>query len=266
MKYILTLVFCLGFFSISNSFGQEEAKKVVIVKKTVDENGKTTTERQEASGKEADALIKKMKEDGNLEGIDIEIEMEKAMKSGSTKKETSENITIEKTIENGKEMTMYKIVTEENGEKKVMVWKGDGEMPAEMAEKLKNADIKSEKFNDGKEMRIIVEMDDQDDGTVKERVFTTEKEIVVKEASENKVRLGVMIEDDSEGVVISDIISNSVAEKSGLKNGDIILKINDTYVFNTDMLLKALSPFDSGDKVKVTYLREGKEKKTEAKF
>ena len=60
MKYLLALLFCLGFMSTINSYGQEKTKKVVIVKKTVDKNGKTVTERKEASGVEADILIKEL--------------------------------------------------------------------------------------------------------------------------------------------------------------------------------------------------------------
>ncbi len=265
MKYIFTLFLCLGFFSMSNSFGQEKSKKVVIVKKMIDDNGKTTMERKEASGAEADALIKELKEDGSLEGIDIEVEVEQEIKSGSSKKETLEDITIEKSIENGKEMTTYKIVTEKDGEKKVMVWKGDGEMPAEMEEILENVEIKTSTINDGKEMKITIDAEGDEDTEIHE-THTIEKRIVVKRQNDNKVSLGIMIEDDAEGVVASDIVEDSAAKRAGLKSGDTILKINDTYVFNTNMLLKVLADFDKGDKVKVTYLRDGKEKTTDVRF
>jgi len=265
MKYIFTLILCLGFLSISSSFGQEKSKKVVIVKKTVDNNGKTTTERKEASGTEADALIKELKEDGSLEGIDVEVEVEQSMKSGSSKKETLEDISIEKSIEDGKEKTTYKIVTEKDGEKKVMVWKGEGEMPAEMAELLENVDIETNTSKDGKEMSITIDAEGDEETEIHE-THTVEKRIVVKRQKENKVSLGIMIEDDSEGVVVSDIVPDSVAKKSGLRSGDTILKINDTYVFNTKMLLKVLADFEKGDKVKVTYLRDGKQMTTKAEF
>ena len=266
MKYIFTLIICFGFISISSSFGQEETKKVVIVKKTIDASGQEIVQREEASGKEADALIKKMKEDGDLEGIDIEVEIEKSKKSGSSKKEKLEDVSIEKSIVNGKEVTSYKIVTEENGEKKVMVWKGDGEMPAEMAEKLKHLDIKTESFdiNDEKTMRITIDTGEHDeDSDIHE---SHEKRIYFSEENKNKVTLGIMIEDDSQGVVVSDIVADSVAKNIGLKSGDTIVKINDGYVFNTDMLLKALSKFDKGDSALVTYLRDGKENTVRAAF
>ena len=312
MKYIFTILLCFGFLLTTTSFGQEETKKVVIIKKVKGADGKTSTERQEASGKEADALIKKMKEDGTLEGIDIDVEIEKAKKDG-TAKSIRKEVSIEKTIKDGKEVKSYKIVTENNGEKKVMrwsgegempaeiaemlkneeieieveekdgdkkvyeiitedggekkvlFWNGDGEMPAEMAEALKDVDIKTMQSKDGEHMTIKVEMDDDGEHTEVHESHKMEKRIRIKD-SPNKVTLGVMIADDSQGVIISNVVDKSVAQKAGLKTGDTIIKINDTYVFNMDMLLKALSKFDKGDTAKVTFLRDGKEKKVKAKF
>ena len=266
MKYVFTLLICLGFIAISNTFGQEETKKVVVIKKTINENGQTTTEREEASGKDADALIKKLKEDGTLEGIDIEIEIEEAKKSGSTSKTLLQDVTIEKSMEDGKEMTTYKIETEEDGEKKVMIWKGDGDdIPEEMAKVLENIDVETEHINDGKEIRITIDTEEDED-TETHKSHKVEKRYTIKKSSDNKVSLGVMIIDDSAGVVVSDIVDDSTAQKAGLKKGDTILKINDNYVFNTEMLLKALSQFEKGDKIKVIYIRNGKEKKAKAEF
>jgi hypothetical protein len=313
MKYIFSLLLCFGFLLSTTSYGQEETKKVVIIKKVKDADGKTSTERQEATRKEADALIKKMKEDGTLEGIDIDIEVEKGKQDKVTKKSIKKEVSIEKTIKDGKEMNTYKIVTEENGEKKVMKWTGEGEMPAEMAEilkdeeieiqveekngekrayeiiteddgekkvmfwngdgempaemkkALKDVDIKTTRSKDGEHITIKVEMDDEGEHKEVHESHKMENRFIIKD-SPNKVTLGVMIEDDSQGVVLSEIVDKSVAQKSGLKAGDTILKINDTYVFSTDMLLKALSVFDKGDSAKITFLRDGKEKKVKAKF
>ena len=253
-----------------NSYGQEETKKVVIVKKIIDNNGNTTMEREEASGKEADALIKKMKEDGTLDGVDIDIDMEieKAKKSGTSTKSKIEDISIEKSVENGKEMTTYKITTEENGEKNVMIWKSDdGEIPEEMEKILENVDIKTEKSNDGKEVRISIDATGNHDADTEiHKTHTIEKKVVIKHKSDNKVSLGVMIEDDSQGVVISDVVKDSAADKIGLKKGDTILKVDNQYVFNTNMLLESLSKFDKGDNMEIIYLRDGKENKTKVSF
>ncbi len=67
-----------------------------------------------------------------------------------------------------------------------------------------------------------------------------------------------------EGVVITDIVDGSAAAKAGLRRGDTILKINDKYIFTSDGLLKALSPFNPGESIKVRYIRDGNEKSAKA--
>jgi hypothetical protein len=257
---------CLGFLFTTNTNAQEDTKKVVIIKKVEGADGKMTTERQEATGKDADALIKKMKEDGSLDGIDIEMEMDDSKKTKIIKKRVSKDISIDKTVKDGKEMTKYKIVTEDGGEKKVLVWDGDGEMPAEMKEILKDAEMETEHSDDGKMMKIIVEDEDEDHDYKSHDMHKEKNVIKLKKESPNKVALGIMIEDDSQGVVVSEIVENSVAQKSGIKSGDTVIKINDIHVFNTDMLLQTLSKFDKGDSAKVSVLRDGKEKKIKVQF
>ncbi|MFT6335052.1 MAG: membrane-associated protease RseP (regulator of RpoE activity) [Saprospiraceae bacterium] len=259
MKYTLVLVLAMLFVSFS-SYSQEETKKVVIIKKMKDENGKVTTEKVKASGAEADKLIEEMKKDGTLEGIDIEMVIEKAME-GSKKgtktisKTSTEDIKIEKKIVNGKETTTYTITTNDDGKKEVIVWAGEGEMPAEMAEKIKLHEMHEIKTEGGQKMIIISDND----------VTKVHKEVKIEIESPNKVTLGVMISDD-EGVTIDDVIKDSVAEKAGLKTGDVILQINNDYTFNIDMLMKALSKFDKGDDCNVRYIRDGIEKTVDVKF
>jgi S1-C subfamily serine protease len=47
----------------------------------------------------------------------------------------------------------------------------------------------------------------------------------------NKASLGVMIDDTDDGVVITDMIDGSAAGAAGLRRGDVLLKINDKYIF-----------------------------------
>lgn len=259
MKYTLVLITALLFASFS-SFAQEETKKVIIIKKVKDDNGKVTTEKIKADGKEADELLKELKKDGALDGIDIDVEIEKAKKEskkGEKKivKSTTEDIRIEKSIVNGEESTTYTITTNNGGNKEVMVWAGEGEMPAEMAKKIKEHEMEQIDAGDGEHMIFI-----GDDG--KTEVL---KEVRIEVASPNKVSLGVMI-DDTEGVVINEVVGESAAEKAGLKSGDIILKIDNDYTFNLDMLMKALSKFDKGDGCKVRCIRDGKEVNFDVRF
>lgn len=267
MRYVITLLFCLGIFATTSSFAQEETKKVVVVKKVIDKDGKETTKREEATGKDAEALLKKMKEEGKLEGVDIEVEIAKAKKEGSSEKSISKDISVQKKIVNGKEVSTYTITTQEGGKRKVMVWEeGDGEMPEEMAKIMKDVEVKMEKYGEKQEMTITIDTDESSENEEMHETHVTEEIIIAKRAKTNKVSLGVMIADDSKGVVVEHVMDDSSAQIAGIQDGDTILKINQTYIFNTDMLLEALQEFDKGDDINITFLRGGEEKTTSAKF
>ena len=55
------------------------------------------------------------------------------------------------------------------------------------------------------------------------------------------------------------IISGSPAQKAGLKDGDIITKIDDIEISKNISLGSLIGEKSAGDKVKITYLRDGKE-------
>lgn len=66
-----------------------------------------------------------------------------------------------------------------------------------------------------------------------------------------------------EGVRIADLSADSPAEKAGLQKGDIIIKIGEYKVTNLSDYSDALKKFKPGDSVELTYLRDGKENKTQ---
>ena len=74
----------------------------------------------------------------------------------------------------------------------------------------------------------------------------------------NHAMLGVTTEKVAEGAKVNEVTPESAAEKMGLKKGDIIQKINETKIEDPDMLSKAIRSHKPGDKVQVTFLREGK--------
>jgi serine protease Do len=76
--------------------------------------------------------------------------------------------------------------------------------------------------------------------------------------------LGVMTEGTSNGARVEEVTRNSAAEKAGLKTGDVITRINDKEVFDHEALSGAISELEPGDKVSITYKRDGKENKTTA--
>jgi len=66
-----------------------------------------------------------------------------------------------------------------------------------------------------------------------------------------------------EGVRIADLSSDSPAAKAGLQKGDIIVKLGEYKVTNLSDYSNALKNFKPGDIVEMTYLRDGKENKTQ---
>jgi serine protease Do len=68
----------------------------------------------------------------------------------------------------------------------------------------------------------------------------------------------------SDGATITNVSKESAAEKAGLKNGDVITKINDKKVEDPTDLSEAISSFKPKDEVTVYYKRDGKEKSAKA--
>ncbi len=79
---------------------------------------------------------------------------------------------------------------------------------------------------------------------------------------ENKAFLGVTTEkEDGDGVKVTDVSDGSAAEKAGIKEGDIITKINDEKIDDPEDLSKTIGKFKPEEKVTVTILRDKKEQK-----
>jgi serine protease Do len=82
------------------------------------------------------------------------------------------------------------------------------------------------------------------------------------DVDENRAMLGVVTEEaDGGGVKVTDITDESAAKKAGIKEGDIITKINDTKIESPDQLSEVIRKQKPGDKVTVTLLRDKKEQK-----
>jgi serine protease Do len=82
----------------------------------------------------------------------------------------------------------------------------------------------------------------------------------------NHAMLGVTTEKKDQGVEVQSVTKESGAEKAGLKEGDIITKVNDTKIENPDDLSKTIRARKPGDKVSVTFLRDKKEQTVSAEL
>ena len=80
----------------------------------------------------------------------------------------------------------------------------------------------------------------------------------------NKAFLGVGTEKTEEGARITSVSDESGADKAGLKEGDVITKVNDTKISSPAELTKTIGKFNPDEKVTVTYKRDKKEQKTTA--
>ena len=66
--------------------------------------------------------------------------------------------------------------------------------------------------------------------------------------------------DEHKGAIVSQVVPDGPADRGGIKEEDIILKINDTEIRDADHLTNTVATIPPGTKVKVTVWRDGKEK------
>lgn len=75
---------------------------------------------------------------------------------------------------------------------------------------------------------------------------------------------GVKISDSiTSGAVVTDVSSGSTADVAKIKKGDVIIKLDDYNIKDYKYLKYYLYRYRVGDKVKITYIRDGKEKTVE---
>ncbi|MCK5703452.1 MAG: Do family serine endopeptidase [Cyclobacteriaceae bacterium] len=72
--------------------------------------------------------------------------------------------------------------------------------------------------------------------------------------------------DELKGVYVAVVRPNSAAKEAGLENGDVIIEINKTEVANVAQLQDLVARHHPGDKIDVTYKRNGKTKTLSAKL
>ena len=83
-----------------------------------------------------------------------------------------------------------------------------------------------------------------------------------------KVTLGVMPDyvHEGKGLKIDGVMDDRPAAKGGMEAGDVVIQIGETKVAYIYGYMDALGQFKKGDKTIVTFLRKGKEMKTEITF
>jgi len=82
-------------------------------------------------------------------------------------------------------------------------------------------------------------------------------------SEENKKEQGIQ---DGEGVYVLETIEEGAAKAAGIKKGDFITKINDVPVYTGADMVGQVATYRPGDKITVSYFRDGKEYKTNLTF
>lgn len=87
---------------------------------------------------------------------------------------------------------------------------------------------------------------------------------VIAYNNSNKAFLGVGSEKTDNGVVVNEITPGSGAEKAGLKEGDIITKIDNTPITSPEQLSTTIGKLKPESKIAISIKRAGKEQKLTA--
>lgn len=81
----------------------------------------------------------------------------------------------------------------------------------------------------------------------------------------NRAVLGIITEKkEAAGATVVEVAEGSAAEKAGLKKGDVITALNGKKISEPQDLYETIGEMEPGDKVTVTYKRNGKENKITA--
>ncbi len=98
--------------------------------------------------------------------------------------------------------------------------------------------------------------------------FTPTNEYKQKYADKFKVTLGIMPDYyyPVMGVRVSVVIPGRSADKAGIRDGDIIIRMGDVEVTNIYRYVDALSKYRRGDQAKIVFKRDGKTMTTTATF
>jgi len=288
MKHLHTclLALCLlGVFTLATAQTpqSQDNKKVVIVKKIVDENGQQTVETIMAEGEEADALMLELAQtDGKAEDIVVINKSIDRTNITSINADEGKNISVDVEENDGNKEIVIDVdgsvevitlgpgeeLTDETrarlaekgvfldrtmaGENETIIWRGEGDEDREVHE-FRIGNISKGMVALGKGLAHI--------GDWSKNVWVTDN------AGINCAALGVYVSSNSDGgVFVSSTIGASGAEEAGMQRGDVIKTIDEYPTRNYGELHEALALYEPGDVVAVTFTRDGAEQRMEVQL
>lgn len=235
----------------------------ITVDRRVD--GKIVQEIFEIEGSGADDKLEALKKDDSIININVEKRVE--MRSddsndrdiqhlrkeveveiseiedltGTISERREENIEIEITADDHKEIKRYRLKIIEDGKEELIEWDGQGEMPEKMKEVMQNTDINV--------------LDNRDESYEYDNSLNIHSQDDTKERNTNRGEIGVMVSNAIGGVEIVSFTDDSRAKNAGLLIGDVINGVNGRHVGSMVELVDALKQYVPGDVVTIHYIR-----------
>lgn len=256
----------------------ESAKKVIIIKKSKDENGKVKTEKIIRSGddieefhfdgKEGKVIIEEI-EGGDGQEIRVTVNPEEEI-------QLEQNVNVEIKEINGEKHLKIK-VHPEGGEEKVIEWKGEGEIPEDIRKKLEEDGVFLHELHEehsGEKGTFLLK-----EGTEGENfqwrsivpggpflgvVSAQEVEVTVIVDENGEEKTTESSGDEVDGVLIGEVVEESAAAQAGLQTGDILKSIDGQSLNDFSDLVEFMEGAEVGQKVSLGYERNGQVQQTEA--
>lgn len=282
-KVIQILFVTLFTLNVTSGQSSDQGQSKEVTVKVNEQNGTKTTN---LSIKSADGTIQDFEWEGEQipteiqqklddQQIDLNIQEEPVI----MEKTITEKIITEKT--NGTEKKIVKVIIKDDSGEQIMEWEGDDDMPEEMRKKIESLE---ELDGDSKATnKVIIRK-----GTGEEKVFEWEgedmpeeiqnqfhenqlDEILQIDVNQNhtpKAFLGVAlaqtvektieneVENRTHKIEVADVVAGSGAEAAGLLKGDQIIAVNNQEVKDAREVITMLEPFNPGDIVPVTIIRD----------
>lgn len=277
----LLLVANYGFAQEKQQTKTDEApKKVIIVKKSVGADGKETIERivrdgtdeqpLELNDEHGKVIIKELGGD-QLKSYQVIIDSDQET-TIDLKREV--NVNVENV--NGEREVRVRL-RPENGEEKVIEWKGTGEIPVEIREELELEGVQVHELKDGEngDQGVFFFKKGEEDQEFEWNTVEpsgaflgimskqdVEVEVVVDENGQESVTKSP--ESEVNGVVVGEVIEGSAAAEAGLQEGDILHAMDGKPLENFSDLLEFMQDTEVGQQINIAYERNGSQLQTTA--
>ncbi|MCP4441056.1 MAG: PDZ domain-containing protein [Aureispira sp.] len=137
----------------------------------------------------------------------------------------------------------------------------EGNKNVERIEKSFDTDAELESLENELDGRFDLSNGNEGMKIIKKVIITDEEvddvriDVQVDVDQEKKPFLGVQFKSDGEGVIVTDVIENSAAQKAGLQKNDRITQIGGAEIKAIPDLLKAINQFKVGDEISINYQR-----------